>query len=113
VIVAGADRNPRARGTTAAQAPSSDEVGLVDHACRRAAADPDEDALVQPVELRCGGFDLGRGAEGVLAGVDVLAPGEPGENLGATVADTFRSDVEQTAGVGLERVANVRQRGPV
>ena len=66
---------------------SSDEVGLVDHAGGLAAADADEDALVQPVELGCGGLDLGRGPEGVLAGVDVLAAGETGEDLGAAVAD--------------------------
>ena len=40
------------------RARSSDEVGLVDHAARPAAADADEDALVQPVELGGGGLDL-------------------------------------------------------
>jgi hypothetical protein len=50
-------------------------------------------------------------AEGVLPGVDVLAPGEAGEDLWATVADTLGSDAEQMAGVGLERGADIRERG--
>jgi hypothetical protein len=48
-------RTPR----SSAGSRSSDEVGLVDHACGLAAANADEDALVQPVESRSGGFDLG------------------------------------------------------
>jgi hypothetical protein len=38
---------------------SSDEVGLVDYGSGLAAADTDEDALVQPVEIGGGGLDLG------------------------------------------------------
>ena len=65
---------------------SCDEVGLVDHASGLAAADADEDALVQPVERGRGGLDLRRGAERVLACVDVLAAPEASEDLGAAVA---------------------------
>ena len=43
-------------------------------------------------------------------GVDVL---EAGEDVWAAVADAVGSDVEQVAGVGLQRVAEVRQRGSV
>ena len=52
-------------------------------------------------------------AERVLAGVDVLAAAEPGEHLGAAVAHAARLDVEQIAAVGLQRVADVAERGPV
>jgi hypothetical protein len=38
---------------------SFDEIGLVDHAIGLTAADADEDTLVQPVECRSRGFDLG------------------------------------------------------
>src|SRR5437879_869530 len=92
---------------------SSDEVGFVDHATGLTAADADEDALVDPVELGCRGFDLGRGPEGVFAGVDVLAAPETGEDLGAAVANPTRLHVEQSAAVGLERVADVAECGPV
>ena len=50
-----------------------------------AAADADEDAFVQPVERGRGGLDLGRGAEGVFARVDVLAARETCEHVGAAV----------------------------
>src|SRR5262245_32223482 len=69
-----------------ARAFSSDEVGLVDHPCGLATGDADEDSLVQPVEVGGGSLDLGRGAEGVFAGVDVLTASETGEYLGAAVA---------------------------
>ena len=46
-------------------------------------------------------------------GVDVLAAREAGEDVWAAVADAVRSDVEQMAGVGLQRVAEVRQRDRV
>jgi len=65
--------------------PSSDEVGLVDDGARRATADADEDAFAEPVQRRRGGFDLGRGAEDLLARVDVLGAGETGERVGAAV----------------------------
>jgi hypothetical protein len=38
---------------------SSDQVGLVDYGSGLAAADTDEDALVQPVEIGAGGLDPG------------------------------------------------------
>ena len=59
------------------------------------------------------GLDLGRGAEGVLARVDVLAAAETCEDLGAAVAHASRLHVEQRAVVGLERVADVAERGAV
>src|SRR6266496_2607985 len=65
---------------------SSDQVGLVDDGAGLPGADADEDAFVEPVECGRGGLDLGRGAEGVLARVDVLAAGESGEHVGAAVA---------------------------
>jgi hypothetical protein len=65
--------------------PSSDEVGLVDDAAGLATTDADEDAFAEPVERGRGGFDLGRGAEDVLARIDVLAAGETGELVGAAV----------------------------
>ena len=51
-----------------------------------AAGDADEDALVQPVEIGGRGLGLGRGAEGVLACVDVLTTAEAYEDFGAAVA---------------------------
>jgi hypothetical protein len=39
---------------------SSDEVGVVDHACGPASAYADEDAFVQPVEFGRRGLDLRR-----------------------------------------------------
>src|SRR4029450_212764 len=54
----------------------SGEVGLVDDTAGLAAADADEDASVQPVEVGRRGLDSGRRAEGVFGGVDVLAAGE-------------------------------------
>src|SRR3954452_14270632 len=57
-----------------------DEVGVVDHACALTAPDADEDALVEPVQRRRCGFDLRRRAERVLAGVDLLAASETGED---------------------------------
>ena len=38
---------------------SSDEVGLVDYGSGLAAADTDEDAFVQPLQIGGGGLDLG------------------------------------------------------
>src|SRR5262245_36941115 len=93
--------------------PSSDQVGLVDDAARLSAADADEDAFVQPVEIWRGGLDLGRGAEGVFARVDVLAARETFEHFGAAVTDAACLDVEQIAAVGLERVADVAEGGAV
>ena len=59
-ILSDADtRALRAEVQVATSADSSDEVGLVDHACGLAAGDADEDALVQPVEVVGGGLDLG------------------------------------------------------
>jgi hypothetical protein len=77
-----------------------DEVGLIDHTCGLAAGDADEDALVEPVELGSGGLDSGCGAEGVLAGVDLLTTPEPSQDLGAAMSDAPRLDVEQLAPVG-------------
>ena len=65
------------------------------HAPRQAAGDADEDTLVQPVEPRRRSLDLGGGAEGVFARVDVLAAGETCENPRAAVADAPRLDVER------------------
>src|SRR4029453_5580328 len=65
--------------------PSFDQVGLVDDGAGPATADADEDAFVEPLEPGRGGLDLGRGAEGVFARVDVLAAGETGEHVGAAV----------------------------
>src|SRR6202035_4259493 len=87
--------------------------GLVDHAPGVAAADADEDALVDPVELGCRRFDLGRGPEGVFAGVDRLPAPKTGEDLGAAVADPTRLHVEQSTAVGSQRVADVAECGPV
>src|SRR4029077_20232955 len=86
---------------------------VVDHGARPTAAHPDEDALVEPVELLGRGLDRGRGAEGVLARVDVLASGESLEHLGAAVAYAPRLHVEQRAAVGLQRVADVAEGGAV
>src|SRR4029079_11410763 len=102
---------PRVRSLGAAR--SLDEVHLVDHAPCLPAADAEEDAPVQPVQSRSCGFDLGRGTEGVLAGVDVLTAREACEHLGAAVAYTSRLDVEQLAGIGLQGVADVAERGAV
>src|SRR4029434_1670419 len=104
----------RGRASTSSTAPGScDEVGVVDHACGVPAGDADEDALVQPVEVGGGRLDLGRGAEGVLAGVDMLTAPETGEDLGAAMAHTPRLDVEQIAAVCLQRVTDVAQCGAV
>ena len=54
-----------------------------------------------------GDLDLGQGAEGVLAGVNVLAAPETCEHLGAAVAHASRLHVEQIAIVGLQRVADL------
>src|SRR5947209_4116317 len=74
-------RPPRAPG-------SCDEVGLVGHACGPSAADTDEDALVQPIEVGGGGLDPRRGTEGIQAGVDLLAAAETCEYVGGAVSDT-------------------------
>ena len=76
-------------------AASSDEVRLVSHVGGLAAANADEDALVEPVEVRRGGLDLGGGAKRVLAGGDVLAAAQTGEHLGRAVAHSPRLDIEQ------------------
>src|SRR3954451_19679405 len=94
-------------------APSCDEVSLVDDTSRLAAADTDEDALVQPVEVGGRGLDLGGGAEGVFARVDVVAASEACKYLGAAVAHASCLHVEQGAVVGLQRVANVAEGGSV
>src|SRR5262245_45440719 len=92
---------------------SSDQVGLVDHACGLAAADGDEYALVQPVKSGRGGLDVRRRAEDVFARIDMLTPGEPGEDLGAAVAYRARLDVDQVSAVGLQGVADVAECGAV
>ena len=80
---------------------------------RAGGRDADEHALVEPVQIDGRGFDLGRRAEGVLAGVDVLAAPEASEDFGRAVAHAAGLDVEQVAAVGLQRVADVAERGPV
>src|SRR3989440_2282005 len=92
---------------------SSDEVRLVDHAPGATAADADEDAFVQPGELAGGGLDLRGGSKGVLARIDILAAAETFENLRAAVAHATRLHVEQGTVVGLQRVADVGEGGPV
>src|SRR6266550_7285616 len=92
---------------------SSDEVRLVDHAPGVTAADADEDTLVQPGELARRGLDLRGGTKGVLARIDILATAETFENLRATVAHASRLHVEQPTVVGLQRVADVAENGPV
>jgi len=72
----------------ASNAGSCDEVGLVGHASGPSAADADEDAFVQPVEIGGGGLDLRRGTEGLPAGVDLLAAAETCEYVGGAVSDT-------------------------
>src|SRR5207247_536717 len=54
---------------------------------RPAAANGDEDPLVQPVELARRGLDSRRRAERVLARVGVLTTSESLEDLGAAVPD--------------------------
>src|SRR2546422_8203654 len=76
------------RRMTIASSSSSDQVGLVDDGAGLPAADADEDAFAQPVERGRGGFDLGRGAEGVFACVDVFAARETFEHVGAAVTHT-------------------------
>src|SRR5579864_4715552 len=66
---------------------SSHQIGLVDDATRLAAADADEDPLVQPVERWCCRFDPCRGPEGVFGRVDVLATAEAGEDLSGAVTN--------------------------
>src|SRR4029453_18007278 len=90
-----------------------DEVGLVDHACGLAASDAHEYALVQPVELGRRGLDLGRGAEGVLSGRDVLAAPETGEDLGPAMPNTSGLHVEEVTALGLQRVADVAEGGAI
>src|SRR5258708_15344991 len=92
---------------------SSDEIRLVDHACLQAASDADEHAFVQPGELAGRGLDLRGGSKGVLARIDVLAAAETFEDLRAAVAHATRLHVEQGTVVGLQRVADVREGGPV
>src|SRR6476660_2271195 len=92
---------------------SCDQVRLVDHAARPTAAHADEDAPVEPVELTGRGLDPGRGAEAVLARVDVVATGEPLEHLGVAVAHALRLHVEEYTAVGLQRVADVAKGGAV
>src|SRR5262249_41197969 len=92
---------------------SADEICLVDHAPGTTACDANEDALVEPVQRGCGCFDLRRGAERVLAGVDVLAATETREDLGAAVANAARLNVQEIAVFGLQRVADLAQRRAV
>jgi hypothetical protein len=106
-------RRSRSRLSGAQAHCSSDEIGLIDHAAGLATGDADEDALVQPVEIGGGRLDLGRGAEGVLTGVDVLTAGETCEDIRAAVAHTARLDIEQIPAGGLQRVADVAKRGAV
>src|SRR5438445_13648491 len=97
---------------TIASSSSSDQVGLVDDGAGLPAADADEDAFVQPVERGRGGFDPGRGAEGVFDCVDVFAARETFEHAGAAVTHTVCLDVEQVAVVRLERVEDVAEDVP-
>src|SRR5690349_19833495 len=92
---------------------SRDEVRLVDNACLQAAPDADENALVQPGELAARGLDLRGGSKGVLARIDVLPAGETVEDLRASVAHAPRLHVEPGTVVGLQRVADVCEGGPV
>src|SRR2546421_11592916 len=94
-------------------AESSDEVRLVDDAPGATAADADEDVFVQPGELAGGRLDLRGGSKGVLARIDVLAAAETFEDLRAAVAHAPRLHVEQGTVVGLQRVADVGEGGPV
>jgi hypothetical protein len=74
---------------SSAQPPSSaDKIGLIDDAAGLAAGDADEDPCVQPGEMGRSSLDLGQGAEGVLAGVDILTTSETCEDLGAAVVHT-------------------------
>src|ERR1700737_2861234 len=66
-----------------------------------------------PVTIGSGGLDLGCSAERVLGRIDVLAARETGEDFRWTMADAPRLDVEQIAVVGLQRVADVAERGAV
>src|SRR5205823_11962052 len=92
---------------------SPDQERLVDHAAGVTGADADEDTLVQPGELAGRGLDLRGGSKGVLARIDILAAAETFENLRAAVAHAPRLHVEQGTVVGLQRVADVREGGPV
>ena len=69
--------------------------------------------LVQPIKFGYGSFDLGPGAERVLAWVDIVAAGEAGQDLGASVARALGPHVKQRAAARLQRVADVTERRPV
>src|SRR2546425_669478 len=92
---------------------ASDEVRLVDDVPRATAADADEDTPFQPGGLAGGRLDLRGGSKGVLARIDVLAAAETFEDLRAAVANAPRLHVEQGTVVGLQRVADVGEGGPV
>jgi hypothetical protein len=91
----------------------SHEVGLVDNPSGLASGNADEHALVEPVEIAARGFDLGGGAEGVLAGVDVLAPPETSEDFGSSMAHTPGLDIKQMAAIGAQGVPDVSDYRPV
>src|SRR3954454_22339770 len=87
-----------------------DQVDVVGDAGGSAPADADEDAVVEPGELRVGRLNRDRGAERVLGGIHVLAGREAGEHLRRAMAYTLGADVEQRAAVGLQGVADVGDR---
>src|SRR3954470_19377434 len=88
-----------------------DEVDVVRDAARLTCAHRDEDAVVEPRQLGVGGLDADRRAERVLGGVDVLAGGQAREHVWFAVANPVRLDVEERSPIGLERVADVGDRG--
>src|SRR6185503_20311871 len=77
----------------AARRHSPDEVRLIEHVDGRPARHGDEDALVEPIQVRCRGFDTCRCMEKML--VDVA------------LADAARPYVDQSAAVSLQRVADL------
>src|SRR6478735_2322354 len=75
---------------------SPDKVGLIQHVHRRAAGDSDEHRLVEPIQVRCGGFNACCRMEERLSGLVTMAS-----------ANTTRSHIEQSAAVSLQCVADL------
>ena len=101
------------RPTTSSRDRSSDEIDLVDHTSAPSASDADEYAFVQPVEAVGPGLDFDCSAEDVFTCVDVFSASETLEDRRASVPHTLRLDVEHISAFGLQRVADVAERGAI